>query len=135
MQHSNGQNSFNTKNQTMTTIQEHNYGGLTDGWNTTCQTCLECCKNPGMILKREIKQRGLSQYRLAESMGIAKTVLNEILNGRRPLTEKMALRFEASLGVDVEPLMIMQTKINLQRMREGAMLKQPFGSVQAVERG
>lgn len=64
----------------------------------------------GEIIKDELEARGSSQRKLAEDMGIRYTVLNEILNGHRPLTEKTALLFEAALGIDSEPLMRMQTK-------------------------
>ncbi len=46
--------------------------------------------HPGSILKDEIEYRGISQCKLAKEMGIAPTALNEILNCRRPLTEKTA---------------------------------------------
>ena len=65
--------------------------------------------HPGEIIKDELEFRGISQRKLAEDMGIRYTVLNEILNGHRPLTEKTALLFEAALGIDSEPLMRLQT--------------------------
>ena len=40
--------------------------------------------HPGEILKEEIEYRGISQRKLAERMGIGYSVLNEILNARRP---------------------------------------------------
>lgn len=46
------------------------------------------------------------------------TVLNEILNARRPLTASTALMFEAALGVDADTLMRMQTKYNMQTARK-----------------
>ena len=69
--------------------------------------------HPGSILKDEIEYRGISQRRLAEQMGIRYSVLNEILNGHRPVTEKTAMMFEAALGVDAEPLMRLQMRYNL----------------------
>lgn len=69
--------------------------------------------HPGEILKEEIESRGISQRMLASQMGIQHSVLNEILNARRPLTEKSALLFEAALGVDAEPLMQLQLKYNM----------------------
>lgn len=74
--------------------------------------------HPGEILKDELEYRGLSQRRLAEEMGMRYTVLNEILNGRRALTEKTALLFEAALGVDSEPLMRLQTKYNMLTIKQ-----------------
>ncbi len=69
--------------------------------------------HPGAILKDELEFRGISQRKLAEEMGIRYTVLNEILNGHRPLTKKTALLFEAVLGIDSEPLLRLQTKYNM----------------------
>ena len=44
--------------------------------------------HPGDVLKDEMEYRGISQRQLAEEMGIAYSALNEILNARRPVTEK-----------------------------------------------
>lgn len=54
--------------------------------------------HPGEILKDEIEECGISQRQLAENMGLTYSVVNEILNARRPLTAKTALMFEAALG-------------------------------------
>lgn len=70
--------------------------------------------HPGDVLKNEIEYRGISQRQLAEEMGIAYSALNEILNARRPVTEKTALLFEAALGVNAAPLLKMQMRYNLQ---------------------
>ena len=69
--------------------------------------------HPGEIIKDEIECRGISQRKLAEQMGMQYSVLNEIVNARRPLTEKSALMFEAALGIEAEPLMQMQLKYNM----------------------
>lgn len=74
--------------------------------------------HPGEILKDELESRGISQRKLADEMGIRYTVLNEILNGHRPLTEKNALLFEAALGIDSEPLMRLQTKYNMLTIKQ-----------------
>ena len=76
--------------------------------------------HPGAILKDELEYRGISQRKLAMDMGIRYTVLNEILNGHRPLTEKTALLFEAALGIDSEPLMRLQTKYNMLTIKQDA---------------
>jgi len=72
--------------------------------------------HPGAILKDEIEYRGISQRKLAERMGLTYSVVNEILNGRRPLTEKTALLFEAALGVNAEPLLGLQTEFNIRKV-------------------
>lgn len=74
--------------------------------------------HPGSILKDEIEYRGITQHKLAQQMGVPYSALNETLNGKRPLTEKMALLFEAILGIDAEPLLALQTDYNLREMRK-----------------
>lgn len=74
--------------------------------------------HPGSILKDEIEYRGITQHNLAKQMGMPYTALNEILNCKRPLTEKTALMFEAALGVDAEPLITLQTEYNMRLARK-----------------
>lgn len=73
--------------------------------------------HPGEVLKDEIEVRGISQRQLAESVGLAYSVVNEILNGRRSLTAKTALMFEAALDVPADTLMYLQTRYNMQITR------------------
>lgn len=88
--------------------------------------------HPGEILKDEIESRGISQRKLAKQMGLAYSVLNEILNARRPLTEKSALLFEAVLGVDAEPLMRLQLKYNMQVTRKDSSFMERLAQVRKV---
>lgn len=89
--------------------------------------------HPGEILKEEIEYRGISQRKLAQNMGIQYSVLNEILNARRPVTEKTALLFEAALGIDAEPLMRLQLKYNLQTARKDTSFMERLAQVRKVE--
>lgn len=88
--------------------------------------------HPGEILKDEIEYRGISQRKLAEQMGLTYSVLNEILNGRRPMTEKTALLFEAALGVDAEPLMRLQLKYNMQTARKDESFMERLAQVRKI---
>jgi addiction module HigA family antidote len=88
--------------------------------------------HPGEILKDEIEARGISQRMLASEMGITYSVLNEILNARRPVTEKTALLFEAALGVDADPLMSLQTKYNMQTARKDTTLLERLARVHKI---
>ena len=88
--------------------------------------------HPGEILKDEIEFRGISQRQLAEQMGVQYSVLNEILNKRRPLTEKTALLFEAALGIDAEPLMRLQLKYNMQTVRKDKSFTERLAKIRKV---
>ncbi len=88
--------------------------------------------HPGEIVKDEIEYRGISQRKLAEQMGLTYSVLNEILNGRRAMTEKTALLFEAALGLDAEPLMRLQLKYNMQATRTDETFMERLAKVRKV---
>jgi len=68
-------------------------------------------------LKEEIEYRGISQRSLSSKTGMSYSVINEILNGQRPLTPSSALMFEAALGVEADTLMRIQLKYNMQVTR------------------
>ncbi len=88
--------------------------------------------HPGEVLKDEIEYRGISQRKLAEEMGIAYSALNEILNARRPVTEKTALLFEAALGVNAEPLLKMQMRYNIQSTKKDASFMKRLSQVRRI---
>ena len=73
--------------------------------------------HPGEVLKEELESRGISQKAFAECIGVSNTMLNEILNGKRPVTSDFALLVEAALGIDPELLVNMQTRYNMIQAR------------------
>lgn len=88
--------------------------------------------HPGEILKDEIECRGISQRKLATQMGMQYSVLNEILNAHRPLTEKTALLFEAALYVDAETLMRLQLKYNMLTTRKDKSFMEKLAQVRKI---
>lgn len=88
--------------------------------------------HPGEILKEEIEYRGISQRKLAERMGIGYSVLNEILNARRSVTEKTAMMFEAALGVEAEPLMRLQMRYNVRIAQKDKSFMQRLDNIRKI---
>jgi addiction module HigA family antidote len=88
--------------------------------------------HPGEILKDEIEYRGISQRKLAAKMGVAYSVLNEVLNAKRPVTTEYALLFEAALGIDAEPLIGMQADYNIQVMRKNKSFADRLAEIKKV---
>jgi addiction module HigA family antidote len=88
--------------------------------------------HPGEILKEEIAYRGISQRKLAAQMGISYSVLNEVLNAKRPLTTEYALLFEAVLGIDAEPLIGMQADYNMQVTRKNKPFADRLAKIRAM---
>lgn len=69
--------------------------------------------HPGAVIKEEIEYRGISQKKLAAQMELSYSVLNEILNGKRPINTEYALLFEAALGIDADLWLKMQARYNM----------------------
>ena len=55
--------------------------------------------HPGEMLKDELQYRKISQKKFAEVTGVSYSMLNEILNCKRPITTGFALLVEAALGI------------------------------------
>ena len=88
--------------------------------------------HPGEILKDEIEYRRISQRKLAANMGISHTMLNEILNAKRPVNTEFALLIEAALGVDPDTLVNMQTRYNMQMARADKTLTERFNQIRKL---
>ena len=88
--------------------------------------------HPGEILKDEIEYRKISQRKLAVNMGISHTMLNEILNAKRPVNTDFALLIEAALGVDADTLVNMQTRYNMQMARADKTLTERFNQIRKL---
>ena len=74
--------------------------------------------HPGDVLKEELEARSISQKKFSEILNVPYTQLNEILNGKRPVTTDFALMVEAALGINPELLINMQTRYNMSVPRQ-----------------
>lgn len=69
--------------------------------------------HPGEVIKDEIEARGISQRQLAREIGVSSSLLNEVLNGKRPVNTQLALLISAALDIDAEPLLRLQSKYDV----------------------
>ena len=88
--------------------------------------------HPGEVLKDEIEARGITQRQLADSIGLTYSMVNEILNGRRSLTAKTALMFEAALDIPADALMYLQMKYNMQTTRKDKSLAEVLKGIRKI---
>ena len=88
--------------------------------------------HPGEVVKDELKERNISQKKFAENIGIGNSVLNEILNGRRPITTTTALIFEAALDILAESLLKMQMKYNMHTAKTDKSLAERLKQISRV---
>ena len=66
------------------------------------------------MLRDEIEYRHISQKQLAADIGVSYTVLNDIVNCKRPVNTKFALLCEAALGTPAHILMELQSDYDMQ---------------------
>jgi len=76
----------------------------------------------GSVIKDELEYLGISQAQLAEQTGISKTILNELLHGKRGLNADMAVKISEVINIPDELLMKVQSKYEIDcariRMRD-----------------
>lgn len=78
--------------------------------------------HPGEILKDELDARDISQRKFAAVIGVSYSVLNEVINGKRPITTEYALKIEAATGIPAYIWVNMQTAYNMQTARRDSKL-------------
>lgn len=78
--------------------------------------------HPGEILKDELEARGMSQRKFAAVIGVSYSVLNEVVNGKRPVTTEYALKIEAATGIPAYFWVNMQAAYNMQTARRDRKL-------------
>ena len=73
--------------------------------------------HPGEILKDELEARNISQRKFAAIIGVSYSVLNEVVNGKRPVTTEYALKIEAATGIPAHLWVNMQSAYDMQTAR------------------
>ncbi len=70
--------------------------------------------HPGMMIKPELEERGISQKDFAKTVGIQASHLSELLNGKRTLTTDLAEKIESAIGLPAKVLLSAQTQYELE---------------------
>ena len=88
--------------------------------------------HPGEMIKEEIKCRGISQKKLAAKTGISYTVLNEVLNCKRPVSTEYALLLEAALNIDAEIWIKTQANYDIQTAKANKTFAQRLENIRKI---
>ena len=88
--------------------------------------------HPGELLKDEIECRHISQKKLAADMGVSYTVLNDIVNRKRPINSKFALLCEAALGIPAHILCGLQADYDLQTAKRDQSFLKRLANVRKI---
>ena len=70
--------------------------------------------HPGMMIKPELDERGISQKEFAKMLGTQPSHLSEVLNGKRTLTTELAVKIENAIGLPAKILLSAQTQYELE---------------------
>jgi antitoxin HigA-1 len=69
---------------------------------------------PGDVLREDfLEPLGLTQAKVAQALGVDRTSLNELINGRRDVTTEMALRLGHAFRTSAQYWLNLQTAVDL----------------------
>lgn len=71
----------------------------------------------------------MSQRKFATLIGASYSVLNEVINGKRPITTEYALKIEAATGIPAHVWLNMQSAYNMQVARQNRKLSAVLESI------
>ena len=66
--------------------------------------------HPGMMIKPELEERGISQKQFAKMLGVQASHLSEVLGGKRALTAELAVKIESAINLPAKVLMAAQSQ-------------------------
>lgn len=70
--------------------------------------------HPGVMIKPELEERGITQKEFAKMLGTQPSHLSEILNGKRALTTELAMKIEEAIGLPAKLLITAQAQYELE---------------------
>ena len=78
--------------------------------------------HPGEILKEELRERGIKQEEFAKLINVAPSQLNELIKGKRDISEDIAIQLERQLGISTQLWMNLQNNYtsDIQAIKERA---------------
>jgi len=80
-------------------------------------------KNPphpgGLVLRQCIEPLGLSITQAATALGVTRTTLSELVNGKRGISPEMAVRLSKVFGGSAESWLTQQAHYELSRVQTG----------------
>ena len=79
--------------------------------------------HPGMMIKPELDERGISQKVFAKMLDTQPSHLSELLNGKRTLTTELAVKIENTIGIPAKILLSAQTQFELESANSSAIGK------------
>jgi addiction module HigA family antidote len=80
--------------------------------------------HPGMTLREELAERGITQTAFARQIGRPIQAVNEIIKGKKSITADTAIALEKALGISAELWLKMEASYQIAKAR-AALSKAP----------
>ena len=88
--------------------------------------------HPGELIKDELEANSITQAKLAESIGVKPSLLNEIIKGKRGVNTEIALLIEAALNIPADLLLNLQSDYNMQMAKADASFMKRLSSIRNI---
>ena len=88
--------------------------------------------HPGELIKDELEACNLTQAKLAESIGVKPSLINEIIKGKRGVNTEIALLIEAALKLPADLLLNLQRDYNMQVVKSDASFMKRLASIRNI---
>ena len=88
--------------------------------------------NPGELIKDELEAMNLTQAKLAESIGVKPSLLNEIIKGKRSVNTEIALLLEAAINIPADLLLNLQNDYNMQIVKSDDSFMKRLSSIRNI---
>ena len=88
--------------------------------------------HPGELIRDELQSIGMTQSKLAERIGVSPSLLNEVINGKRPVNTELALLLEASIGVPADIWLNLHAEYNMQMAKSDASFMKRLASIRRI---
>ena len=88
--------------------------------------------HPGEFLEEELESRGIAFQTLAKEIGVADSLVDELIKGRKDFTVEYALMIEAALGIDADFWLNLQTNYNKAKARHNTSFMAKLANIRRV---
>jgi HTH-type transcriptional regulator/antitoxin HigA len=86
---------------------------------------------PGVTLREELAERGISQSAFAKQINCPINTLGEIIKGKKTINSDIAIAFEKALGISAELWLKMEMSYQVSKAR-AALRKAPHARAKAA---
>lgn len=88
--------------------------------------------HPGELIKDELEVHHITQAKLAESISVSPSLINEIIKGKRSVNTEMALLIEAALNIPADLLLNLQSDYNMQIAKSDASFMKRLSAIRNI---